>query len=401
MTIVTGNRAAESRRAWAALAALSLGTFTFVTTENLPIGLLTAMSKDLHRSEPSIGLLVTGYAAVVVLVSVPLTHVTRSLRRRTVLAATLITLVVTALASAAAPSYRLLFAARLATALVQALYWSVVSSAVAQLFAPSSRGRALSLLFTGTSLAPVIGVPAGTWVGQQAGWRAAFAALAVLAAGCAAALLRFLPRASGAAEDVTVGSMPDRRRYAVTVGVTVLGIGGALSAYTYITAFFLSVSGFSGGSLAALLAVGGAAGVAGSLATGRFLDRHAPGVIVAGLAVHVVAFGLLWAAGSVQVVAVAVMALVGVGLSAVATGLSARGLQIAPRRTDIAAAGLSSAYNVGIAGGSWIGGFVFATYGVRSTALAAVLLVGAALLLALAEPVVARRPVRALTHDSR
>jgi DHA1 family L-arabinose/isopropyl-beta-D-thiogalactopyranoside export protein-like MFS transporter/DHA1 family inner membrane transport protein len=390
MTVISRDRA-DSRHAWAALAALSLGCFTFVTTENLPIGLLTAMASDLHRSESSIGLLITGYAVVVVLVSVPLTHVTRSLRRRTVLAATLATLIVTALASAAAPSYRVLFAARVATALVQALYWSVVTPAVAELFAPNARGRALSLLFTGTSLAPVLGVPACTWLGQQAGWRTAFVALSVLAAACAAVLLRFLPRSPSAAEDVSIGSTPDSRRYAVAIGVTVLGIAGALAAYTYITPFLLEITGFSRGSLAALLAVEGAAGVAGSLATGRFLDRHPRGVIIVGLAVHVVGFGLLWAAGTVRIVAIVVMALVGLGLSCVAAGLSAHGLHIAPRRTDIASAGISSAYNAGIAGGSWAGGLALTQSGVRSTPLTAMVLVGAALLLALAEPVIARR----------
>ncbi|MDQ1703222.1 MAG: transporter, family, inner rane transport protein, partial [Frankiaceae bacterium] len=108
------------------MGALSLGTFTFVTTESLPIGLLTSMSADLEHSVSSIGFLVTGYAAVVVLASVPLTMLTRGLSRRTVLGGMLATLVVTALASAMAHSYTFLLVARLLTALAQALFWSVV-----------------------------------------------------------------------------------------------------------------------------------------------------------------------------------------------------------------------------------------------------------------------------------
>ena len=131
----------SERRAWAGMCALSLGTFTFVTTESLPIGLLTSMSEDLNRSVSSIGFLVTGYAVVVVLASVPLTLLARSLSRRTVLGGMLGTLVVTALASALVHSYPLLLAARLLTALAQALFWSVVASAVAGLF---PRDRAIS-----------------------------------------------------------------------------------------------------------------------------------------------------------------------------------------------------------------------------------------------------------------
>ncbi|MCU1679127.1 MAG: hypothetical protein JWM93_3885 [Frankiales bacterium] len=397
MSTATAQRAPVSaRRAWASLAALSFGTFTFVTTESLPIGLLTSMSDDLHRSVSSIGLLVTGYAVVVVLVSVPLTHATRALPRRTVLAGTLAALVVMALVSAAAPSYQMLFLARLVTALAQALFWSVVASAVAYLFEADTRGRALSLLFAGTSLAPVLGVPAATWLGQQTSWRVAFVALSGLALATFAATVALLPRSSSADDALTEGRTPDSRRYLVVLGVTALGITGALALYTYVTPFLLEVSHFSRGSLAILLGLGGAAGVVGSFLTGAFLDGHPGRVIMTALGSQAAALALLYAFGDGKVIAIAMLMVVGGGMSAMAAGLSARGLEIAPGRTDIAGAGISSAYNVGIAGGSWVGGLVVAGATVRGTALTGALFVAAALALAASEGRIARRGAGAL-----
>jgi DHA1 family L-arabinose/isopropyl-beta-D-thiogalactopyranoside export protein-like MFS transporter/DHA1 family inner membrane transport protein len=367
-----------------------------VTTESLPIGLLTSMAEDLKHSVSAIGLLVTGYAIVVVIVSVPLTHLTRRLSRRTVLSGMLATLVVMALASALAHSYSLLFAARLVTALAQALFWSVVTSAVAGLFPEPARGRALSLMFTGTALAPVLGVPLGTWLGQRSGWRSAFVALSVLALLTFAAVVTLLPRAGAPGGEVTYGAIPDRRRYVVVLVVTTLGIAGSLTAFTYVTPFLLEVSHVTKGALALCLGISGAAGVVGSLASGPFLGRHAPGVVLSSLAAQSGALLTLYFFGDGKVLAVAMLGIVGGATASMAAGLSARGLQIAPRRTDIAAAGISSAYNLGIAGGSWVGGLVLTGFSVRATALTAALLVLASLVVAFAEPLIARRRVLVL-----
>lgn len=379
------------RRAWAALAALSLGAFSYVTTELLPIGLLTSIAEDLSRSVSSVGLLVSGYAVVVVLVSVPLTQLTRTVPRRTLLAGMLAVLVVAALGSAFAPSYELLFAARLVTALTQALFWSVVGSATVHLFPPALRGRALSLLFMGSSMAPVVGVPAGTWLGQQYGWRMAFAAMAVLAAVTGIAVATLLPGAGGAGDMQARGDDPHRRKYGVLVVVTALAITGGMTAFTYVTPFLLDVARFADSSLAVLLSVSGVAGLFGALAVGPFLVRHSRGVVVAALGVQSVAVAGLFVLGEHQPAVVVLLALLGATISALATAFTARALHVAPGRTDLASAGVSSAYNVGIAAGSFLGGEVVDRYGVRSVALAGASFVLAALLAAVLEPAVARR----------
>src|SRR4051794_32315363 len=132
--------ARPERRANWALAALAVAAFTYVTTEVLPIGLLTVIAGDLHRSVSGTGLLVTGYATVVVLASLPLTRLTRRVPRRTLLTVTLGVFVAGTLLSAVAPTYPVLLGGRLLIALTQALFWSVAATTATAMFPPEVRG---------------------------------------------------------------------------------------------------------------------------------------------------------------------------------------------------------------------------------------------------------------------
>jgi DHA1 family inner membrane transport protein len=153
-------------RSVGALVALSVSTFTYVTTETLPIGLLLLISSDLRASPSAVGLLVTCYGLVVVVASIPLTRLTRGVPRRLLLSGLLAVFVLATFVSAVASSYSTLLAARVITALSQALFWSVVVLTAAGLFSPQLRGRAVAVVFAGSSLAAVVGVPVGTWLGR-------------------------------------------------------------------------------------------------------------------------------------------------------------------------------------------------------------------------------------------
>lgn len=390
---MAGTTATVSRpRAIGALLALSVATFSYVTTESLPIGLLTLIADDLDASLASVGVLVTGYAAVVVLVSLPLTRLTRAVPHRVLLASLLAVFVLATLASAVAGTYLVLLLARLVTALSQALFWSVVASTAAGLFPPALRGRTVAVLFTGSSLAPVLGVPAGTWLGQQAGWRATFlvmSGLVLLTCLAVGLLLPTTPRDAGGAAR---GTDPDSRRYAVLLVTTALAVTGAFAGYTYVTAFLLEVTGFPPAVLAPLLLIGGATGVLGAALTGVLIDRHPRAGIVVPLALSSTAWLGLYVLGADPVAAVLCVAAAGLASSALATAVQSRVLQVAPGSTDIASAGSASAYNAGIAAGSLGGGLVLSAVDVRATALLAGVLSAAALVVALAEPRVARTP---------
>lgn len=353
------------RRARAALAVLSLAAFAFITTELLPIGLLTLIAPDLDRSRSQVGLLVSGYAVVVVLASVPLARLTHRVPRRRLLGVTMVLFAAANAVAALASTYAVLAGARLVTALTQALFWSVASATVTGPFPVAVRGRVVALFSTGAALAPVLGVPLGTWLGQQAGWRAAFAVLAGVGLATAAAVVALIPSYPPAAGGAARGTAPDTRRFAMLLVATAVGVAGFLTLQTYVTPFLLDVSGFTDAALAPLLFVCGAAGVAGTIAVARTLDARPIASLLAPLGVGTTALLGLYALGALESATAILLAGVGLAYAAFATAVQSRMLQLAPGSTDLASAGVSTAFNVGISAGSLLGGVLLPGPGPR------------------------------------
>ena len=367
------------RRASAALAVLSLAAFAFITTELLPIGLLTRIAPDLDRSRSQVGLLVSGYAVVVMLASVPLTRLTHRIPRRQLLGFTMVLFAGANAVAALASTYGVLAGARVVTALTQAMFWSVASAAVTGPFPVAVRGRVVALFSTGAALAPVLGVPLGTWLGQQAGWRAAFAVLAGVGLAIAVAVVVLIPSYPPAAGGAARGTAPDARRFPMLLIATAVGVAGFLTLQTYVTPFLLDVSGFTDAALAPLLFVSGAAGVAGTITVARTLDAHPVVSLLAPLSVGAASLLGLYALGMLEPATVVLLAGVGVAYAAFATAVQSRMLQLAPGSTDIASAGVSTAFNTGIAAGSLLGGALLPGPGPRLLALVGGLLTLAAL----------------------
>ena len=376
---MNAGRAVNPGRAGAAVAALALGAFAFGTTENLPIGLLPLMADDLDVSASTVGLLVTGYGVVVAVVSVPLVRLTVRVGRRPLLTGVMAVFLVMTFASAAAPGYGSLFAARLVTALAQAVFWPVAVVAAAGLLPPEARGRAAAYVFGGGSLAIVLGVPAGAWLGRAAGWRASFAALGVICLVSFAALAALLPRGEAGGRDPVPASAPDARRFRLLVVTIMLLVGGVFTAFTYITEFLTRVSGFPDSAISPLLLANGAADIAGVVVAGIVVDRGPRALLAGSAAVLAAALLGLFAFGAAAVPAVLMLVLLGIGLPCAATAFQARVMESAPGDTDVASAWTSAAFNVGIAGGALFGGVLLPVTGVRGTALAGAAVAGTAL----------------------
>jgi predicted MFS family arabinose efflux permease len=368
-----------SRRAWAVLVVLSLSAFAFVTTELLPIGLLTVIAPDLGRSRTQVGLLVSGYAFVVVLASIPLALLTQRIPRRQLLAATMLLFAAANLAGALAPTYEVLAGARLVTALTQALFWAVAPPAATGLFPVARRGRVVAIFGVGPALAPVLGVPLCTWLGQQAGWRAAFTLMAAFGLVAVAAVAALIPSYRPAEGGAARGTAPDRRGFRVLVVVTAIGVTGFLAFTTYVTPFLLDVSGFGAAALAPLLFVSGAAGTIGTIAVSRTLDARPVSSMVVPLAAGAFSLLGLFALGGSRPIAAVLLAGSGFAYAAYATSLQNRMFQLAPGSTDVASATLGTSFNVGIAAGSLAGGALLPWHGPRPIALAGGLLIVAAL----------------------
>ncbi len=373
------------RRAVAALITLSIGAFCFVTTEVLPIGLLTLIAPDLHRTTAQAGLLVTGYAVMVILFSVPLTRLTRRVPRRQLLTVTMAIAVGATLWSALARSYDELLAARLLTGLTQAMFWSVVSPAAIGLFPSAVRGRMVARLSIGSALAPVIGIPFGTWLGQQTGWRVSFAVMSGVSLLTCIAVGVLVPTISPQNGGAATGATPDVRRLRLLVVATTVGVTGAMGTFTYVTPYLLTIGGFAAGVLSLLLLAQGVSGVLGLVTVGRFLDRHPWGVLTSLFGTLTVGLLGLYFFGRIHTPTILALALSGASFSALAAAINHRTMQIAPGSTDMASATTSSAFNVGIAAGSFLGSLQIAAFGVRNLPLLGGVLTTLALVVMLAE----------------
>ncbi len=353
----------------AVLAALMLAAFTLNTAENLPIGLLELISESLRVSVSAVGLLVTGYGVTVAVASLPLAYGMRAVPRRHVLTGLLAALVVSSLVAALIASYWVLLFARLLTALAQALFWAVMGPVAVGLFGPGVRGRVVAALSVAGSLALVLGVPAGTWLGRQSGWQLPIAMLAALGLVSLVTIAVLLPTSRPEEENAAYGTRPDVRRFGFVLAAGALSATGAFTGYTYIVKFLGDVSGFPPSAVSALFVAFGVACLAGVSVTGALLDRFPQAALTTAVAAQAMGMLGLYALGTEPVAAVAFLALMGSALGPVFMTTQNAMLHCAPGRTDIALAANSGSYNAGIAAGAALGGLVLPLAGARGTFL--------------------------------
>ncbi|MBA9006211.1 MFS transporter [Thermomonospora cellulosilytica] len=372
-------------RAVAAVVALAVAAFCFGTTESLPVGLLPLIAGDLAVSTSAVGLLVTGYGLTVAVVSVPLTKVTGRIPRRYLLSGLLAVFAAATCVSAAASGYWVLLAARVVTALSQAVFWPVAVVAAAGLFSPRVRGRAASFVFAGGSLAVVLGVPLGTWLGQQTSWRVAFWVLGGVGMVAFAVIAVLLPTSDPGDSHAATATAPDARRFRALLAVIAFGVGGVFTFLTYITAFVTEVSGFSEAAITPLLMANGVADVIGLACSAALVDRGPRALLAAAAGMLTTALLGLYAFGPRPAMTVVMVVLLGLALPCLATAIQARVLEVAPGSTDVASAAASAAFNVGIGGGALLGGLLLPWLGVRTVALAGAVSVACALAVLAAE----------------
>lgn len=378
MTAAPPAETATTRAPWpmAGLLVVAAGTFLSVTTEMLPMGLLSSISRDLDVSEPTVGLLVTGYALMVALFAAPLGRLTARFPRRGLLVGALVAYAASNVIMALSTVYPLAAAARLLGGLTHGAFWAMVAGYVARMVTPDRVGRAVTLVFTGGTVAILVGVPAGTALGVAVGWRATFAVLAGISLALAFVGWRLLPDYPGELSGqgmslLRVLRTPSVAIVVVTTAVTMLGYFGF---YTYISPFLQS-TGLSEAALSPALLGYGAAGAVGLLAAGLLVDKRPRFAMLAGTVTLTAALIVLSMSGHSPALAVAAAAVAGMALNALATLVQAAILRAAPAgAADTAAALNASAFNVGIGGGALVGGLVLAGWGPGALPLVAALL---------------------------
>ncbi|MFK4036763.1 MFS transporter [Nonomuraea wenchangensis] len=336
-----------------AVASVALGTFTLVTSEMLPVGLLTPIAADLGVSPGTAGLTMTAPGLVAAVAAPALAVAARRADRRTLLIGLMALLAVADLAAALAPSYAVMLAARVATGVSIGGFWAFAAGLGARLVPERQVGRATSVILGGVSVASVLGVPAAALLSSSAGWRAAFAAMAVLALALLVLLAATLPALPAAAPDAGTGAgFRMSRALALVLVLTVLIVGGHFAAYTYLRPFLEQVAQAGPGLVGAALLLYGAAGVAGNFVAGARAARSPRAVLV------VLAALIALATAALALAAPPLVALVVWGLGYGGVGVA---LQLWIMRSgggEMGTALFVSAFNLSIALGALVGGRV-------------------------------------------
>lgn len=377
-----------------ALLALAVGAFGIGTTEFVVIGLLPQVATSFAVTVPTAGLLVTGYALGVVAGSPLLTALGTRIPRRRMLMLLMALFTAGNTITALAPDFGVMLAGRVVTSLAHGAFFGIGSVVAAELVEPRKKARAIALMFTGLTVANVVGVPLGTFVGQHLGWRATFgmvAGLGVLGFAGIAALVPDLPRPADVRLRRELAALRDPQ-VVLAMAMTVLGFGGVFAAITYLTPMLTRVTGFADSSVSWLMVVFGLGMVAGNLVGGRFADRRLIPMLVAalgGLAVVLALFTL--GAQAKPTAALAVFLIGGLGFATVPP-LQKRVMDLAHDAPTLASAVNIGAFNLGNALSAWLGGMVIsAGFGYTAPDWIGALLAAAALGLALVSSLLERR----------
>lgn len=348
----------QTRYRTGALLALACASFVYVTSETLPIGLLPQIAGGLSVTEGRAGLLLTVYAFIAGATAIPFTAWTTHIPRQRLVLAVLAVFAVSQFAAALAPNYWWLVAARMVCALGHGLFWSIVAPIAARLAPAGHQGRATAIVFVGTSLALVGGLPLTTLLGELTSWRWAFAVTGVAGALTLLALRRLLPPLSGDADGRPSPALARRlvtRPLIAVYTLTAVVVIGQFAAYSYLAPLALEHGGFHGASYSALLLGYGGAGLAVVVMLGRIVDHRPLATFVGPMITIVAAVGVLGAIDRNGLVTAVTVIAWGGAFAAVPLMLQAAVLRVASD-PDVASAVYVVAFQIGIGGGAALGG---------------------------------------------
>ena len=345
------------RLAWLRVLTLAVAAFVFNTTEFVPIALLSDIGAGFAMSAAATGVMMTVYAWIVSLASLPCMLLVARRERRGLLLALFALFIASHIATALAWNFALLLAARAGVALAHAVFWAITSALAMRLAPPGKVQQAIGWVAMGSALATVLGLPLGRLVGQTFGWRATFALIALIAAAVMAAVYALLPRlpSRNAGSLRSLPLLARRPRLLGLYAFTALIIAAHFTAYSYIEPFARHFSHLSEGATTALLLVFGLSGMTASVLFARYHARLPTAFLVSAITLLLAALLLLRPLGGEPATLYALVFGWGIGISGISLCLMVRVLHLAPDATDVATAIFSGIYNIGIGGGALIG----------------------------------------------
>lgn len=342
---------------------LGLSVFALGTSEFMLSGLLQPVARDMGVTIPTAGLLISAFAIGMVVGAPVLAAATLRLPRRTTLIALLAVFGLGQVAGALAPSYGVLFASRVVSALACAGFWAVGAAVAVSLVPVNARARAMAVMVGGLSVANVVGVPAGAFLGQHAGWRAAFWAVAGLSVLGLIGVIALVPRTEVPTGDDRPRLRGELRIYRdrqvwLALITTALSGGAVFCLFSYLGPLLTDVAGLDEGWVPTVLALFGVGALIGTAVGGRIADAHLFGTMYGGITASTVVLSLLALTAHSPVAAVGLALLLGFTAFFTAPALNARMFNVANAAPTLAGATTTAAFNIGNTVGPWLGGLV-------------------------------------------
>lgn len=344
---------------------MAISAFIFNTTEFVPIALLSDIGHSFAMPVETVGYMITIYAWIVAILSLPAMLATAHIERRKLLIGLFVIFIGGHAVSVMAQSFAMLLVGRALIALAHAVFWSITASLVVRVAPKDRQTKALGLLSMGSALATVLGLPLGRMIGQWLGWRMTFGTIGVAALLAMIMVWWILPKLPS--KDVgSAASLPSIFNNIPLLTVymlTVLCVTAHFTAYSYIEPYMLTISQFSQQFATVILLSFGVAGLLASWLFGHFYDRFPRAFLISAMATLL--FSLLASAWlpHVPILWLVLAMLWGLAITAISLAFQLRVLQLAPNATDVAMSIFSGIYNIGIGGGAFVGGLVIASLG--------------------------------------
>ncbi|WP_137169127.1 sugar transporter [Marinomonas sp. FW-1] len=347
---------------------LGFSAFIFNTTEFVPVGLLSDIADSFSTSPAQVGWMLTVYAWIVALMSLPMMLLTRKLERKSLLMGLFALFIMSHILSVIAWDFTTLLISRIGIAFAHAVFWSITASIAIRVAPQGKHTFALSVLATGTGLAMVLGVPAGRIIGQFMGWRTTFAVIAVIALIIMLLIYRLLPNLPSLFSG-SMSKVPEvlRNRALLVMYLFIFLVFSAhYTAYSYIEPFLKEVGGASGQFTTTILLLFGMAGILGSVLFSYFGDKANAQMLVSSVVIVTLCMGVLYLVTPNKYSLISCVLLWGAALMIIGLSMQIRVLNVDGSAADIIMSLYSGIINLGIGAGALIGSQVIQIVGLES-----------------------------------